>query len=181
MGTLLYWRCRGCGAGELMCTGRKAGKVDLAPYADAARRGGLSSPLEVLSEDGARDGYVIEEEYVTYLCPECGSPILGTVLLIEKGEGEASRFYAAPEPCPSCGREPRPWDRRILLDAHSIHARLNRLLRSGCPRCGRTGVKHVLVNYGGKLTLNTGGGSDGSHPSSSDVSTRHHESATAKG
>ena len=84
MGTLLYWRCRGCGAGELMCTGRKAGKIDLAPYADAARRGGLSPPLEVLAEDGARDGYAIEEEYVTYLCPECESPILGTVLLIEK-------------------------------------------------------------------------------------------------
>ena len=154
MGTLLYWRCRGCGAGELMCTGRKAGKIDLAPYADAARRGGLSPPLEVLAEDGARDGYAIEEEYVTYLCPECESPILSTVLVIENGKIGTSRFYAAPGPCPSCGRLPHPSDRRRFHDARSINARLSRLLQRGCPECGRMGVRHVLVNFGGKLTLN---------------------------
>lgn len=161
MGTLLYWRCRGCGAGELMCTGRKAGEVDLAPYADAARRGGLSPPLEVLSEDGARDGYAIEEEYVTYLCPECGSPVLGTVLLIEKGKGGTSKVYADPGSCPTCGRIPHTWDRLRFLDARSINGRLSRLLQRGCPECGKMGVKHVLVNYGGKLTLNIGKGGDG--------------------
>lgn len=154
MGTLLYWRCRGCGAGELMCTGQKAGKVDLAPYADAVRRGGLSPPLEALAEDEARDGYEIEEEYVTYLCPECGAPILSTVLVIENGKIGTSRFYAAPGPCPSCGRKPHPWDRHAMLDARGIHTRLNRLLQQGCPECGRMGVKHVLVNFGGELTLN---------------------------
>ena len=161
MGTLLYWRCRGCGAGELMCTGRKAGKVDLAPYADAARRGGLSPPLEVLAEDGARDGYAIEEEYVTYLCPECGATILSTVLVIENGKSGASRFYADPGLCPSCGREARPWDRRAMLDSRSISARLSRLLQQGCPECGRMGVGHVLVNFGGKLTLDIGRGGIG--------------------
>lgn len=31
-------------------------------------------------------------------------------------------------------------------------------MQRGCPVCGRMGVKHVLVNFGGKLTLNMGNG-----------------------
>jgi len=149
MGTLLYWRCRGCGASELMCTGRKAGEVDLAPYADAVSQGDLSPPL-------ADARYEISEEYVTYLCSSCGTPILGTCLLICIGGAVHSRVYADPVPCPSCGSMPHPWDMRRFLDARSINARLSRLLQRGCPECGRMGVKHVLVNFGGELTLNIG-------------------------
>lgn len=152
MGTLLYWRCRGCGASELMCTGRKAGEIDLAPYADAVRQGDLSPPPKALADTR----YEISEEYVTYLCPACSKPILGTCLLICIGGAVRSRVYARPRPCPSCGRMPHPWDRHAMLDARGIHARLNRLLQRGCPECGRMGVKHVLVNFGGELTLNIG-------------------------
>lgn len=53
-----------------MCTGRKAGEIDLALYADAVDRSDLSPPPEAL----VNAGYEISEEYVTYLCPECGNP-----------------------------------------------------------------------------------------------------------
>lgn len=83
---------------------------------------------------------------------------LGTCLLTCIGGAVRSRFYARPRPCPSCGRMPHPWDRLRFLDARSINGRLSRLLQRGCPVCGRMGVKHVLVNFGGKLALNMGNG-----------------------
>lgn len=67
---------------------------------------------------------------------------------------------------------PHPWDRLRFLDARSINARLSRLLQRGCPECGRMGVRHVLVNFGGKLTLNMG---DGANPKrNSDAAAKTH-------
>lgn len=67
---------------------------------------------------------------------------------------------------------PHPWDRLRFLDARSINGRLSRLLQRGCPVCGRMGVGHVLVNFGGKLTLNMG---DGANPKrNSDAAAKTH-------
>ena len=156
MGTLLWWRCTGCKAGELISIGRRSRGLDIAGYAEAARSGELGPNLKSVFESGIPAGCEIEDKDVAYRCPSCGGIVQGMRISVRsRGRGWV-RYRIRPGPCPGCGKDLPGWEAARLLGTGDICSHLNHILATGCPKCGRRGIAPVVVNYGGTLTLNIG-------------------------
>ena len=155
MGTLLWWRCTGCGTRELVSIGRRSRGLDAAGYAEAARSGELGPDLESVFDSGIPEGCEVEDEDVAYRCPACTSIVQGRRISVRsRGRGWVS-YRIRPGPCPGCGRDLPGWEAAQLLGTYDVCSHLNSIMRSGCPGCGK-GIAPVVVNYGGTLTLNIG-------------------------
>ena len=155
MGTLLWWRCTRCRAGELISIGRRSRGLDIAGYAETARSGVLGPNLESFFEGGIPEGCEVEDEDVAYRCPSCCGIVPGRCISVKsRGRGWV-RNRIRPGPCPNCGENLLSWKTAQLLGSGDICSHLNSIMETGCPTCGR-GIAPVLVNYGGTLTLNMG-------------------------
>ncbi|MBQ3302512.1 MAG: hypothetical protein IJH04_10300 [Eggerthellaceae bacterium] len=155
MGTLLYWHCGRCKAGELISIGRRSRGLDIADYAEAARSGELGPNLESFFEKGIPKGCEIEDEDVAYRCPSCGGIIPGRRISVRSGGRGWVRYRIRPGPCPRCEEDLPDWEAARLLGTGDLCSHLNSIMRSGCPGCGK-GIAPVVVNFGGTLTLNFG-------------------------
>ena len=153
MGTLLWWRCTRCRAGELISIGRRSRGLDIAGYAETARSGELGSDLESFFGEGVPGGCEVEDEDVAYRCPACGGIVQGRRISVRsRGRGWV-RYRIRPGPCPDCSEDLPSWETARLLGSGDICSHLNSIMETGCPTCGRS-IAPVLVNYGGTLTLN---------------------------
>ena len=146
MGSGIGWRCKKCGAGKEYCTGYGMRSSNVSETRKRIERGELGVIAKhLLSGDCPLEVNTIDE-VVFYRCRSCEKLVEGAnIRFCAEGGPRDFVLHVPPEECPDCGAEFTLVDECTPVSEGEIEARVEKILREGCPECGNKAVEPTAV------------------------------------
>ncbi len=148
MGSGSGWHCRKCGAEEEYWTGYGEASCNVSETRERIARGDLGEIAKaLLSNDFPLEVNIIDET-VFYRCCSCEALVEGmNVRFFARGGSQDLVLHVPPEKCPECGTEFFGVDECTPVSDGELFARVERIIRDGCPECGSKDIEPVLTRW----------------------------------
>lgn len=146
MGSGSGWRCKKCGAGEEYWTGYGMASCNVSATRERIERGELGDVAKHLLSDDFPFEVSTIDEVVFYRCRSCEKLVEGmNIRFCAAGEWQDLVLHVPPEKCPECGMEFSGVDECTPVSEGEIEARVESIMREGCPQCGSKDVDPTMV------------------------------------